>query len=79
MFEVLSGFRVDKAPGLDGFSMSFWQFSWDFVKIEMMNFFKDFYEFGCFLRNLNSTFLVLIPKEEGGRCRSGWLRRWPIG
>ena len=74
MFEVLSGFRADKAPGLDGFSMSFWQFSWDFVKIEMMNFFKDFYEFGCFLRNLNSTFLVLIPKKGGGALYK-WLAK----
>ncbi|RVW14381.1 hypothetical protein CK203_090480 [Vitis vinifera] len=26
----------DKAPGPDGFSLSFWQFSWDFVKDEVM-------------------------------------------
>ena len=30
-----------------------------------MNFFKDFYDFGCFVRSLNSTFLVLIPKKGG--------------
>ena len=65
MVEALSGFCGDKAPGPDGFSMAFWQFSWDFVKFEVMNFFRDFYDSGCFVRSLNSTFLVLLLKKGG--------------
>ena len=65
VFKVLLGFSGDKAPSSNGFSMVFWQFSWEFMKIEVMNFFRDFYESSCFVRNLNSTFLVLIPKKDG--------------
>ena len=40
VFGALSDFCGEKAPGLDGFSMVFWQFSWEFVKNEVMNFFR---------------------------------------
>lgn len=54
-----------KALGLDGFSMVFWHFSWEFVKFDVLNFFNEFHEHGRFVRNLNTTFLVLIPKKKG--------------
>ena len=43
---------------------AFWQFCWDFVKDEVLGFFKDFFERGKFVRSLNTTFLVLIPKKR---------------
>ncbi|RVW78847.1 Transposon TX1 uncharacterized 149 kDa protein [Vitis vinifera] len=55
----------DKALGPDGFPIAVWQFCWDFVKDEIMGFFKDFFERGKFVRSLNSTFLVLVPKKGG--------------
>ncbi|RVX16273.1 hypothetical protein CK203_014499 [Vitis vinifera] len=39
VFGALLGFCGEKAPGPDGFSMAFWQFSWDFVKEKDL---KDF-------------------------------------
>ena len=54
----------DKAPGPDGFPLAFWSFSWDFVKNEVLGFFKEFYEHSRFVKNLNATFLVLIPKKQ---------------
>ncbi|RVW14457.1 LINE-1 retrotransposable element ORF2 protein [Vitis vinifera] len=65
VFGALSGCCGEKAPGPDGFSMAFWQFSWEFVKEEVMNFFKQFHEIESFVRSLNATFLVLIPKKGG--------------
>ncbi|RVX17218.1 LINE-1 retrotransposable element ORF2 protein [Vitis vinifera] len=65
VFSALSDMNEDKAPGPDGFSLSFWQFSWEFVKVEVMGFFKEFHEHGRFVKSLNSTFLVLIPKKAG--------------
>ncbi|RVW29085.1 LINE-1 reverse transcriptase-like [Vitis vinifera] len=65
VFRALSGCCGEKAPGPDGFSMAFWQFSWEFVKEEVMNFFRQFHEIGSFVRSLNATFLVLIPKKGG--------------
>ena len=35
------------------------------MKDEVMIFFKEFHEQGRFVRSLNSTFLVLIPKKVG--------------
>ena len=64
VYATLSDLNKDKAPGLDGFPIDFWHFSWDFVKEEVMGFFKDFFEHNKFVRNLNSTFLFLIPKKE---------------
>ena len=45
--------------------MAFWQFSWEFVKEEVMRFFKEFHEHNCFFRSLSATFLVLIPRKGG--------------
>ena len=53
----------DKVLRLDGYSLAFWQSSWDLVKEEVMVFFRDFHERGRFVRNLNSTFLVLVLKK----------------
>ena len=37
---ALSELNGDKALGPDGFSLAFWQFCWDFVKDEIIGFFK---------------------------------------
>ncbi|KAJ9704891.1 hypothetical protein PVL29_003103 [Vitis rotundifolia] len=55
----------DKAPGPDGFTMAFWQYCWDFAKEEILEMFLEFHENGSFLKSLNNTFLVLIPKKIG--------------
>ncbi|KAJ9701691.1 hypothetical protein PVL29_006878 [Vitis rotundifolia] len=55
----------NKAPGPDGFTMAFWQFYWDFVKEEVLELFKEFYDQNSFAKSFNTTFLVLIPKKGG--------------
>ena len=35
------------------------------MKKDVMDVFKDFHQQGKFVKSLNSTFLVLIPKNEG--------------
>ena len=49
--------------GPDGFTLSFWQDSWYILKEEIMEMFNVF--FGAFIRSVNTTFLVLIPKKGG--------------
>ena len=39
VFGALSDLNRHKAPGPDGFTMAFWQFSWGFLKEEPMGFF----------------------------------------
>ncbi|RVW69946.1 Transposon TX1 uncharacterized 149 kDa protein [Vitis vinifera] len=65
VFAALSDLGKDKAPGPDDFTMAFWLFSWDLVKAEIMGFFKEFHERGRFVKSLNATFLVLVPKRGG--------------
>ena len=62
---ALMDMNGDKAPGLDGFTMAFWQNCWDFVKEEVIEMFKEFHEQSSFLKSLNTTFLVLLPKKGG--------------
>ena len=61
---AISGLNSEKALGPDGFPLAFWSFSWDFVKNEVLGFFKEFHDHGRFVKQLNATFLVLIPKKQ---------------
>ena len=62
---ALMEMNEDKAPGPDGFTVAFWQSCWGFVKEEILAMFKEFHEQNTFLKSLNNTFLVLIPKKGG--------------
>ena len=62
---ALMGMNGDKAPGPDGFTVAFWQSCWDFVKEEIVDLFKEFFDEKSFAKSLNSTFLLLIPKKGG--------------
>ena len=65
IYVALMEMNGDKAPGPDGFTMAFWQSCWEFIKEEILEMFKDFYDHSSFLKSLNNTFLVLIPKKSG--------------
>ena len=41
VYSALLNLNGDKALGPDGFIAAFWQFSWDFVKMDIMDLFKD--------------------------------------
>ncbi|RVW88874.1 hypothetical protein CK203_045021 [Vitis vinifera] len=68
----------DKAPGPDGFTVAFWQSCWGFVKEEILAMFKEFHEQNTFLKSLNNTFLVLIPKKvlNEGSTKMGFGPKW---
>ena len=65
VFAALSDLGKNKAPGSDDFTMTFWLFCWDVVKIEIMGLFREFHEMSRFVKFLNATFLVLVPKKKG--------------
>ena len=65
VWSVLKDMNGEKAPGLDGYTVALWQYSWASVKTDVMAVFKDFFELGKFVKSLNSTFIVMIPKKEG--------------
>ena len=60
---TLMDMNGDKAPGLGGFTVAFWQYCWEFVKEEVLEMFKEFHGQNAFLKSLNNTFLVLLSKK----------------
>jgi hypothetical protein len=67
VWEVIKGIDRDKAPGLDGFSMAFFQECWDVIKGDLMAVFSEFHDRGEFVKSINSTFIALIPKVYGAK------------
>ena len=65
IYAALMGMNGDKAPGPDGFTIAFWQKCWEIVKEDVLDMFKEFHEQNSFIRSLNHTFLVLLPKKGG--------------
>ena len=55
----------DKAPGLDGFPMFFFQKLWNLVGKDVFDAVKEFYGAKQMLKEVNSTFPCLIPKKTG--------------
>ena len=60
---TLMDMNEDMALGPDGFIVVFWQCCLEFVKEEVLEMFKEFHEQNSFLKSLNNTFLVLLPKK----------------
>lgn len=69
VYATLSSLCGAKAPGTNGISMSFWQFCWDFVRSEVMEFCEEFHELGSFEKSLNATFIVLVPRRGCNRFK----------
>ena len=69
---ALMDMNGDKASSPDGFTMAFWQCCWEFVKEEVLEMFKEFHEQNSFLKSLNNTFLVLLPKKGGAEELGGF-------
>ena len=63
VFTTIYEMDGDKAPSPDGFSMASWQASWHFFKGKIMEMFRDLHANETFIKSLNATFLVLIPKK----------------
>lgn len=52
----------DKAPGLDGFPMVFFQRFWEVTKVDIMKFMKEFHFRGKLSKSAGASFISLIPK-----------------
>lgn len=65
IFTALKSCNGDKAPGPDGFNFKFLLSFWTLIKDDVVNLFMEFHRDGLFIKSLNSTFVVLIPKKEG--------------
>lgn len=64
IWNVVKGMKGDKAPGLDGFTISFFQKCWFIIKEDLMRVFNKFHNKEEFYLHLNNTFITLIPKKR---------------
>jgi hypothetical protein len=55
----------DKAPGLDGFSMAFFQACLDAFNANIMGVFREFHACSKFEKSLHATLIALVPKKYG--------------
>lgn len=55
----------NKAPGPDGFTLTFYKTCWEVIKEDLLLVFKDFFETGFLDKGSNASYVVLIPKKEG--------------
>jgi len=53
-----------KCPGPDGINLGFFKDFWEILKIDLLNFFAEFFHNGKLTKGLNSTFIALIPKVD---------------
>ena len=60
---MVKDLQGDKAPGLDGFTMAFFQKCWPVIESDVMGFFDEVYHYCKFERSLNTSFIALIPKK----------------
>jgi hypothetical protein len=65
VLEVVKAMNRDKAPGLDGFSIAFFQDYWNVINTDIMGVFHDFHAHSKFVKSLIATFTALIPKKYG--------------
>nr|CAD1820604.1 unnamed protein product [Ananas comosus var. bracteatus] len=54
----------EKATGLDGLLMLFYQHFWSILKDDIMKVFETFYDGSCNLTGLNSSWICPIPKKK---------------
>lgn len=59
---VLDDIPSNKTPGLDGFNSHFYKCSWDIIKNDLHAAINDFFTTGKMLREINVTWITLIPK-----------------
>lgn len=64
-----------KAPRPDGFQPYFYQSNWDTVRPKLCEYIKGIIDQGMLVKDLNATFIVLIPKIQGPETIHHF---WPI-
>ena len=55
----------DKAPGLHGFSIAFFQHFWVMLKKDILKFMKEFHWRGMLSKGIGASFIALVLKKSG--------------
>ena len=63
--KVVFNMKKGMAPSPDGFLIEFFQEFWEIIKLDLLEVVQESHRNKQMLKSMNSTFLVLIPKQEG--------------
>ena len=58
----------NKAPRPDGFNMSFFKKCWKIVRMDVLQFMREFHHNASLVGGINSSFIALIPKVQSPSC-----------
>jgi len=61
---ALFSIESSKTPGPNGFGAGFFKQYWEFLKKDFFNRIVEFFKNGHLLRQINHTFITLIPKRD---------------
>nr|GEX45958.1 putative reverse transcriptase domain-containing protein [Tanacetum cinerariifolium] len=59
---AMFGIAGDKAPGPDGYTSAFFKKGWNVISHDVFRAIRDFFKNGKLLKEINHTFIALIPK-----------------
>ncbi|KAK2651627.1 hypothetical protein Ddye_011483 [Dipteronia dyeriana] len=62
VYEAQSSCDGNKASGPDGLKLSFIKANWETMKLDFMSFLVEFHNDSSIVKNINATFIALIPK-----------------
>ncbi|KAK3199072.1 hypothetical protein Dsin_022487 [Dipteronia sinensis] len=62
VWDALDNCNGNKALGMDGFNLHFFEAHCEVIREDFMRFIKEFHKDGALVKDLNNTFLTLIPK-----------------
>lgn len=65
VWESVKACAGDKAPGADGYTMTFYIQCWDVIGLDVIAAVQHFHEKGTFEKCFNATLVALIPKKVG--------------
>jgi hypothetical protein len=64
ILEVIKGFKKEKSPGPDGWSVELYLHFFDLMGQDLLDVVEDARSRGVVKNQLNNTFIVLIPKSN---------------
>lgn len=71
--DIISSIDPDKAPNPDGFNGFFFKHNWEIIKKDVCKAVLNYFESGKLLREVNRTFLVLIPKGTDSKSINEYM------
>ncbi|GJY90761.1 putative RNA-directed DNA polymerase, eukaryota, reverse transcriptase zinc-binding domain protein [Tanacetum coccineum] len=72
--EAMFSIGDDRAPGPDGYTSAFFKKGWDIMGVDVCKAIRDFFVNGHILKEINHTYISLIPKEVVSNNQSDFVQ-----